>query len=291
MRARRDVDMPGRLATLASERRSDADGVRTVSSQSMSATQDLQARADALPWFHSIDLGNGVRTHGIAMETVTEDQLPDLEGRTVLDIGAWDGLYSFLAERKGATRVVSLDHYAWGVDIPARDNYWAECRTAGTLPDHSKDLGEFWRPDLPGQASFNFARKALDSNVEPVVGDFMTIDLDSLGTFDIVLYLGVLYHIKDPLTALERVRRVTKELAVIETEALRLDGLETMSLVEFFAGSEVNNDFGNWYVPTLPALHALCRAAGFSEVRTIAGPIGPPSRGASHYRALVYALV
>ena len=290
--------MARRLAARAAGRRpgrqSDLDRAGIVSSCLMTATEDLQTRADSIPWFHSIDLGNGVRTHGIALETVTEDQLPDFEGRTALDIGAWDGLYSFTAERKGATRVVSLDHYAWGVDIAARDRYWAECRAAGILPDHDKDVTEFWRPDLPGQTGFNFAREALGSKVEPVVGDFMTVDLDSLGTFDIVLYLGVLYHVKEPLAALERVRRVTKELALIETEALRIEGLETMPLVDFFAGSEVNTDFGNWWVPTMPALHALCKAAGFSEVRTIAGPKGPAREGpprASHYRALVYALV
>ena len=166
-----------------------------------------------------------------------------------------------------------------------------ECHAAGTLPDHSKDLGEFCVAHLPGQAGFNFAKEALESNVEPVVADFMTTDLASLGTFDIVLYLGVLYHVKEPLTALARVRQVTNEVAVIETEALWVEGLQARPLVEFFAGDDLGNDFGNWYVPTLPGLQALCKAAGFSEVRTI---VGPPARGtarqgsprASYHRAL-----
>jgi tRNA (mo5U34)-methyltransferase len=260
----------------------------------MAQPEDLQARADRIAWFHSIDLGDGVRTRGLSLGTLTEDQLPNFKGHTTLDIGAWDGKYSFVAEREGATRVVALDHYVWGVDIAARDEYWADCRAAGVLPDHKKDLAEFWRPDLPGQAGFNFAKEALGSHVQPLVADFMTMDLESLGTFDVVLYLGVLYHIKEPLTALERVRRVTKELAVIETEAVSIEGLERMPLVAFFASSDVNSDFGNWYVPTLPALHALCKAAGFTEVRTVSGPKGPARAGharASHYRALVYAYV
>ena len=89
----------------------------------------------------------------------------------------------------------------------------------------------------------------------------MTTELASLGTFDIVLYLGVLYHGKEPLTALERVRQVTNEVAVIETQALWVEGLKTRPFVDFFAGDEVkvNNDFGTWYVPTLSGLHALCR--------------------------------
>jgi tRNA (mo5U34)-methyltransferase len=261
--------------------------------------RDLQARANAIEWFHSIDLGNGVTTPGDALKTVAEDQLPDFKGRTTLDIGAWDGLYSFMAERKGASRVVALDHYAWGVDLPARGRYWTECRAGGTLPDHNKDLTEFWLPDLPGQAGFNFAKEALRSNVEAVVADFMTTDLDALGAFDIVLYLGVLYHIKEPLTALERVRQVTKEVAVIETEALWVEGVEAIPLVDFFAASEVNTDFGTWYVPTLSGLHGLCKAAGFSEVHTIVGPptVGSPDNeephvpATSHYRALVHAFV
>ena len=106
----------------------------------------------------------------------------------------------------------------------------------------------------------------------------MTADLDSLGTFDVVLYLGVVYHIKEPLTALERVRRVTREVAVVETEAIDVAGYEDGELVRFVAGNQVNRDFGNWYVPSIVALRSLCLAAGFSRVETV---VGPPQRAAS----------
>ena len=92
-----------------------------------------------------------------------------------------------------------------------------------------------------------------------------------------MLYLGVLYHMKEPLTCLERVRAVTKEVAVIETEAVHLQGHEGEVLLQFHAGSSLRTDFGNWYVPTIDALHNLCRAAGFSEVRTVVGPPPPPA--------------
>ena len=78
--------------------------------------------------------------------------LPDVTGRSVLDIGAWDGKYSFLAEQEGAARVVALDHYAWGVDFVARGAYWAECIAKRTLPDQSRDETDFWQPELPGPA-------------------------------------------------------------------------------------------------------------------------------------------
>ena len=104
------------------------------------------------------------------------------------------------------------------------------------------------------------------------MADFQTVDLDEVGQFDVVLYLGVLYHMKEPLTCLERLRRVTKEVAVIETEAVHLEGLDDEALLQFHAGSSLRTDFGNWYVPTIEALHNLCRAAGFSQVRTVVGP-------------------
>ena len=157
--------------------------------------------------------------------------------------------------------------------------YWAECIHNGTLPDQSRDETDFWRPDLPGRRGFEFAAAALSSKVTPVVGDFQHIDLDELGEFDVVLYLGVLYHMKEPLTCLERLRTVTTEVAVIETEAVHLNGLDHEALLQFHAGSSLRTDFGNWYVPTIEALHNLCRAAGFSDVRTVVGPRRPARAG------------
>src|SRR5438105_3391027 len=82
----------------------------------------LTAASDVI-WFHSIDLGFGVVSKGVkSLETLRGElegmQLPDLAGKTVLDVGAWDGYFSFEAAKRGA-KVVSLDHYAWALDIPA----------------------------------------------------------------------------------------------------------------------------------------------------------------------------
>ena len=237
---------------------------------------ELRRRVEAIVWHHSMDLGHGIVTDGFSTEFLAPSQLPDFPGTTVLDIGAWDGYYSFLAERRGAVRVVALDHYAWGVDFARRNPYWEECFSAGTLPDHSLDTTEFWDEGLPGMAGFNLAKEVLDSKVETVVDDFATMDLSSLGSFDIVLFLGVLYHLKEPLAALERLRRVTGRVAVIETEALVLPGYEDRSLVEFTAGLlGPGHDYGNWYTPTLEALSQMCRAAGFSRTETVVGPPAP----------------
>jgi len=243
----------------------------------VSVGADLRAQVEALRWHHSIDLGNGITTPGLADRLPElERTLPDLKGRSVLDIGAWDGYYSFLAERRGAARVVALDHYVWGIDMVARNQHWADCAARGELPDIARDEIDFWHDELPGRRGFDLARQVLGSRVEPVVADFMRTDLAALGRFDVVLYLGVLYHMPEPLTALQRLRAVTGEVAVIETEAVHVPQYRDEKLLRFFAADELHLDFGNWYAPNEAALHGLCRAAGFARVETVMGPPPPP---------------
>ena len=80
-----------------------------------------------------------------------------------------------------------------------------------------------WRPaELPGKRGYDTAHRALDSRVETVVADFMHADVSALGTFDVVLFLGVLYHLEDLLQAVRRVFDMTRELAVIETAAVMI---------------------------------------------------------------------
>lgn len=242
---------------------------------------ERRERVAGITWFHSIDLGTGVVTPGSSVApSIPPSALGDLRDRSVLDIGAWDGYYSFLAERLGASRVVALDHYVWGLDFAARDRYWAECRAKGVLPDQSRDATDFWQPELPGRRGFELAKEALGSAVEPVVADFMTTDLQELGTFDVVFYFGVLYHMKEPLTALERLRAATRSVAVIETEAVDVPSLQEVSLLTFVAGDEVGSDYGNWYVTSAAGLRSLCLAAGFSRVEIVRGPPRPEGEGA-----------
>ena len=110
-----------------------------------------------------------------------------LAGRTVLDIGAWDGFFSFEAERRGAARVVAADYYAW----------------------HGIGWGTH-----QGKAGFTLARECLGSRVEDLDIDVMDLSPERVGTFDVVLFLGVLYHLRHPLLALERIASVTRELLI-----------------------------------------------------------------------------
>jgi len=254
-----------------------ADADEAASPEAGAGAADLRAQVAGISWYHSIDLGHGIVTPGNPPdERMPAAGLPELRGRTVLDIGAWDGYWSFLAERRQASRVVAMDHYAWSVDFAARLSYWERCEAEGRVPDHRLDFTEFWRPEaMPGRAGFDLARRVLGSSVEPVHADFMTADPEQLGRFDVVLFLGVLYHVREPLSALERVCRLTSEVAVIETEAIAVLGMPEARLIEFHDSGGLRGDYTNWFVPTEAALHALCKAAGFERVVT---RIGPPPR-------------
>jgi tRNA (mo5U34)-methyltransferase len=250
-------------------------------------------------WWHSIDLGDGVVTPGQKTPEILTDELrglalPPLVGRTVLDIGAWDGFYSFEAERLGASRVVALDHFVWSLDRPQLEIYLAECAATGVPPAPLDDVPQVWDDHHPGKRGFDLVHDATDSRVEAVVADFMTTDLDRLGTFDVVLYLGVLYHMRHPLLALERVRRVTGAVAVIESQATYVPGLEGYPHCQFFENDELNDDPTNWWAPNLAALQALARSAGFRRVEVMRrAPLEWDELPAGHepvgYRAVVHA--
>jgi tRNA (mo5U34)-methyltransferase len=265
--------------------------------------EDMAASAGF--WWHSIDLGQGVVTKGLQPPIVLAHlldriRLPDLSGKTVLDIGAYDGFFSFEAERRGARRVVALDHYVWSLDMPRAYENWRDCKERGAVPLPGEET-PYWQPDkLPGKRAYDIAHKALNSKVETVVGDFMKMDLQKLGLFDVVLFLGVLYHLKDPLGGLKQVASVTKELAIIETHAIRTPGYEDLELCEFYSSNQLNWDVSNWWGPNLKALEGLCRAAGFSRVdisrpslslyrkmRAVAGHY--LKRRRAHFRAVAHA--
>ena len=100
----------------------------------------------------------------------------------------------------------------------------------------------------------------------------MTMDLGALGTFDVVLLLGVIYHLEEPLRALRRLRQVTHGFAAIETEAVLLPGRPGRPLWQFVDAAQLNNDPSIWWVPTAEGLRSMCLAAGFAKAEVVAGP-------------------
>jgi tRNA (mo5U34)-methyltransferase len=241
-----------------------------------SLTRDeIERRISSVPmWWHSIDVGQGVHTSGHKSPTLLASELqalhlPDLRDKTVLDIGAWDGYFSFAAERMGAKSVTALDHYVWSIDWAEHLRRVAECAPSETTPKPFETRPYFRPSELPGKCGFDTAHDLLGSRVQTVVADFMNTDVKEVGNFDVVLFLGVLYHMKYPLEALERLAALTREVAVIETEAVFLPGLEDHAFCEFFEKEELQNDPTNWWAPNEKALIGMCRAAGFRHVTVV----------------------
>jgi tRNA (mo5U34)-methyltransferase len=201
---------------------------------------DPRARVGSVRWYHTIDLGDGLVTPGVdeTAYRLTRLELPaSLAGRSVLDIGAWDGFFAFEAERRGAARVVASDWYSW----------------------HGPGWGT--------KAGFELARSILRSRVTDVDIDVMDLSPERVGTFDVVLFLGVLYHLPHPLLALERIASVTRGLLILET-VVDLVGL-TRPAMAFYPERQLNDDPTNWWGPNPAAVHAMLRAVGFGAVRTV----------------------
>jgi tRNA (mo5U34)-methyltransferase len=273
-----------------------------IDSLDLSDPKQLAAAAASEVWFHSMDLGHGVVTKGqkspeLLQWELNRFRLPDLGGKSVLDIGTYDGFYAFEAERRGAARVVGMDLHVWQIDTRLTDEYLAECAANGTepTPTYRTEWLKFrYEPtSLPGKRRFDLAHRALGSRVEQVVQDFMVADPRVVGSFDVVLFLGVLYHTQNPLAALQRLASLTREVAVIETEAMEVPGAADLALCEFFPTNELNGDYSNWWSPNILALRGLLQAAGFKRVEVLQGPPdvssvpagAPPVR----YRAIVHA--
>src|SRR5262249_20162327 len=111
----------------------------------------------------------------------------------------------------------------------------------------------------------------LNSHVDYRQLDMYELTPEQLGKFDIVLFMGVLYHLKHPLLALERVCALTTDFAAVESFILREEhrpgaSAAERTFMEFYETDELGGQTDNWHGPTLPCLLALCRTAGFARV-------------------------
>jgi len=191
-----------------------------------------------IEWWHSIDLGNGLITPGRVNShlTLKNLHLPPLEGKTVLDVGAWDGLYSFECEKRGAKKVLATDSFVW---------------ERGT-----------------GKKGFDFARETLDSRVESMFVDVLDLSKEEVGAWDVVLCLGVLYHMRYPLLALEKVSSVCKEMLILETHTD--SRLVRKPAAIFYPGNQLGGDETNWWGPNVRCVMGMLKEVGFREIRVVA---------------------
>lgn len=196
---------------------------------------ELRRRVAEIRWFHSIDLGNGVVTPGGPEVSAGYIGMPaDLTGKSVLDLCAWDGFFSFEAERRRARRVLAVDSFCWS--------------------------GPGWGT----KAGFDLAREALDSKVEDREIEVLDVSPDNTGVFDVVLFLGVLYHMRHPLLALEKVSAVTGGMLILETHVdLTMINRPAMA---FYPGDELGGDGTNWCGPNEAWVIATLKDAGFKRV-------------------------
>ena len=214
---------------------------------------DLEERIEALsPWFHNINL-DGVWTApdhflgdypGAKFRRFAPHLPQDLGGKSVLDIGCNAGFYSIEMKRRGADRVLGID---------SDERYLQQARLAS---------------DTLGFEDIEFAR--LD-----------VYDLAAIGEkFDLVIFMGVLYHLRHPLLALDLIREhVAKDMLLFQSMqrgskcVLELDDdYEFEETGIFFESSfpklhfverQYSHDWTNWWVPNRACTEAMLRSAGF----------------------------
>jgi tRNA (mo5U34)-methyltransferase len=197
-------------------------------------------------WYHQINLMPGLVTPGIndSQQILEALRLPGrLDGLRVLDIGARDGFFSFECERRGA-EVVAID----------------------SMP--------------PEATGFPIAKELVGSEVEMLQRNVYDLSPEEFGTFDLVLFLGVLYHLRDPMLALDRIWSVARDKLIVETQMIdeallvgpnrfkrlaELDPeLEQIPLMQFYPGAALNEDPTNVWAPNRACLAAMLEEVGFA---------------------------
>jgi tRNA (mo5U34)-methyltransferase len=162
--------------------------------------QELRQRVEAHPfWYHTIDVAPGVTTPGWFDLRPIVDLMPwpDVRGKRCLDIGTFDGYLAFELEKRGAAEVIAIDvedHLLWD---------WPPDYREKDLP---RDPGFSGPPKGDG---FRLVKELTGSKVEWRPLNIYDLDPADIGTFDVVVCGSLLLHLRDPIRALEAVRRVT----------------------------------------------------------------------------------
>ena len=218
----------------------------------MLSTEQIRQRVEELgEWFHNLDLG-GVKTAPdhflgdypqIKWQQFSSAVPEDLTGKSVLDVGCNAGFYSIQMKRRGAARVVAID---------TDEQYLEQARFAAKI----------------SEAEIEFRKLSVYR-----VGDLRE-------RFDLVLFMGVLYHLRHPLLALELLQEhvvadllvtqsllrgardnmdVPRDFPFWETEIFGRDEFPRMYFVE----QRFANDPTNWWIPNRSCFEAMLRSAGF----------------------------
>ncbi len=225
-------------------------------------------------WYHRIEVRPGVFTPGVN-ETAAVLRLldlpADLTGKRVLDLGTRDGFFAFETARRGAA-VVAVDYLASdqtgfkvAAELLSADVTYTDAATRPVSPPRAAD-------PRGGQITY-------------VQENIYNLSAGQHGTFDVVLCLGLLYHLPDPLHALRILRELCHDALYLETHVidealLRPDGtfvpmralaaeLPEIPLMQFFPGDALNNDFTNYWAPNLRCMELMLRESNFAVLETI----------------------
>jgi tRNA (mo5U34)-methyltransferase len=217
--------------------------------------ESIAAHVSAFPfWYHRIQLPHDIVTPGWAPLHIPSYRIPErLDGKRVLDVGAWDGFWSFEALRRGAAEVVAID-------------------------DFSDFLGLLGNDQRKAWETFDLCRSLLGYDEARCRRTEMTVydvSEELLGRFDVVFFFGTLYHLRHPLLALDRLSAVCDgeifvESAILDDFSPYRGGLGHgysggQLVTEFYPGNQYANNQSNWWVPSIACLLGMIEAAGFSR--------------------------
>ena len=210
------------------------------------AARDLVANADFV-WHQRFELVPGVETPGendIVGLLDLAGVPADLSGKSAIDIGTTNGGAAFELERRGAERVVAVDV------VP---------------PEHY---------------GFAALRDFQGSKVEWLQASVYEVGAVLGEQFDLVVCLGVLYHLRHPLLALDNVRALLGGEALIESAVLDGEAPELIGkpVARFFRGAEFHADSSNWFVPTVAGLLDWSASSGLDAELVGTWPEHAPTR-------------
>jgi tRNA (mo5U34)-methyltransferase len=213
---------------------------------------EIEAQIRSVPhWYHRIEIAPGIVTPGIN-DTPAYFGLfnfpEDCKGLRVLDLGTRDGYFAFEFERRGA-EVLAVDYF------PA------------------------------DKTGFAVAAELLGSKVTHLQANVYDISAETHGSFDIVLLLGLLYHLPDPMLALNLCRKVCRDRLYVETQVidrafLKHDGsfvelaslhpeLAASPIMQFYPGNALNKDFSNYWAPNEACMQRMLEENLFQVTRTV----------------------
>jgi tRNA (mo5U34)-methyltransferase len=204
------------------------------------ALTDQQVRAEiaTVPqWYQKIEVRPGIVTPGINHSSFVLGHLrlpADCSGLRALDLGARDGYFSFELERRGA-EVTAIDYTP------------------------------------PEATGFRVAARLLGSRVPYLHENLYNLRPETLGTFDLVLCLGVLYHLPDPIRALRIIRSLSRSRMILETLILDEDlpRMRSTPLMRYFPGNTMRGDPSNYWAPNIACVKAMLHDTEFSVGRIV----------------------